>query len=492
MIYAILVVALILLLAAFILIRTMLFAQKGSEEPVEFKPLAPELDLDPMVPAGHLSEMVKIETVTHEDPLQDVGKTFDDLHRLLQNLYPLAHSELSREVLDGYSLLYTWKGKDLSLDPVIFMAHQDVVPADEATLDQWTYPPFSGKIADGFIWGRGTLDIKCQVAAVLEAVENLLRNNFQPERTILLAFGHNEEVLGTGAQTIVGHLQKKGIRVQAILDEGGCIYDGVIPGVSERAAVIGVAEKGYLSLKFKVTARGGHSSTPSADTAIGILCRAIDRLQTHQFPYKLNSVLPMFAGLAPAMSPTMQAAFANLWLFGGLVKSQLLADPETAATIHTTTAPTIIQGGMKNNVLPSLAEAVVNFRILPGESIAEACDRIRKIIGDDRVTFEPLEGYSREPSPISPTDSPAYRHLVSLNNEFFPGSVSAPYVMLGGTDAYYYSAVSPQVYRYSPCVMQKEDLERVHGINERLSVEGMATLVQYFYHLLQRWSTPEM
>lgn len=492
MIYGILAVAIILLLAALVLIRTTLFSRPGSDAILPFEPLAHEIELDPMIPAGHLSELVKIETVTHEDPAQNVVKNFTTLHKQLQIMYPLAHSVLTWEIVDGYSLVYTWKGKDPSLDPVAFMAHQDVVPADETTLDQWTWPPFSGRIVDGFIWGRGTLDIKCQLVAIFEAIENLVRNNFQPERTILLTFGHDEEVLGNGSKAIVSHLQQQGIHLYAVLDEGGCVYDGVVPGVNGLAAVIGVAEKGYLSLKFKVTAKGGHSSTPTPETAIGILCRAIDRLQTHPFPYKVKAILPLFKGLTPALSPTMQMAFANLWLFGGIVRRQLLSDPETAATIHTTTAPTIIGGGVKNNILPSLAEAVVNFRILPGESIAQVCDRVRKIIGDERVTFEPMEGYSREPSPISPTDSHAYRHIVSVNEELFPESVSAPYVMLGGTDAYNYQAVSSQVYRYSPCVMQKEDLERVHGINERLSVDALSIMVRFFYSLVQRWSTPEM
>ncbi len=492
MIYGILVIAIILLLAAFILIRTMLFSQSGSDLHIDFTPTAPELDLDPTIPAGHLSDLVKIETITHEDPTQDVVKNYHTLHKKLQSMYPLAHSVLTREIVAGYSLVYTWKGKDPSLEPVAFMAHQDVVPADESTLDQWTWPPFSGKIADGFIWGRGTLDIKCQVVAVFEAVENLIRNNFQPERTILLTFGHDEEVLGNGSKAIVSHLQNKGVRLHAVLDEGGCVYDGVIPGVKGLTAVVGVAEKGYLSLKFKVTAKGGHASTPTPETAIGILCRAIDRLQTDQFPYKIKAILPVFKGLAPALSPTMQMAFANLWLFGGMVRRQLLADPETAAAIHTTTAPTIISGGVKNNILPSLAEAVVNFRILPGESIAEVCERVRKVISDERVTFEPMEGYSREPSPISPTNSAAYCHLVSVNEELFPESVSAPYIMLGATDAYNYCTISSQVYRYSPCIMQKEDLDRVHGINERISIDALGTMVQYFYSLIQRWSTPEM
>lgn len=491
MIYAILAIAVVLLLAAFILIRTTLFTQTGAKTTIDFETVVPELELDPMIPAEHLSALVKIETITHEDAAQNVVKNYATLHKQLQKMYPLAHAALKREIIDGYSLLYTWKGTDPSLDPVVFMAHQDVVPADETTLDQWTWPPFSGKIADGFIWGRGTLDIKCQLVAAFEAVENLIHNNYQPERTILLAFGHDEEVLGNGAVEIVKHLNNQGIRLHAVLDEGGCIYDGVVPGVKGYCAVIGVAEKGYLSLKFKVTSKGGHSSTPTPETAIGILCRAIDRLQTHPFPYKLKAILPMFKGLAPSLSPTMQMAFANLWLFGGLVRRKLLADPETAATIHTTTAPTIIHGGVKNNILPSLVEAVVNFRILPGETIAEVCDRVRGIIADERVTFEPMAGYSREPSPISPTDSAEYLHMVALNDEFFPGSVSAPYVMLGGTDAYNYCSISSQVYRFSPCVAQKEDLDRVHGINERLSVDALTTMVRYFYNLMQRWSTPE-
>lgn len=490
--YIILIPALILLLAAFILIRTVLFTRGASQTRVEFTESAPALDLDPLVPANHLSAVVQIETISHEDRTQNVTANFKALHSQLVKMFPQVHAVLSREVLDNFSLLYTWQGKDPSLDPVIFMAHQDVVPADEHTLDQWTYPPFSGKIADGFIWGRGTLDIKCQMIAALEALENLIKNKFQPQRTILLSFGHDEEILGTGAQAVVNHLREKGIHPLAVLDEGGCVYDGIIPGVNSYAAAIGVAEKGYLSLKLKVEAKGGHSSTPTSETAIGILCRAVDRLQSHPFPHKVNAIVPMFKGFSPAATPLMQMAFANLWLFGNIVKSKLLADPETAAAIHTTTAPTIVNGGVKDNVLPGLATAVVNFRILPGESIASVCERVRKIIGDDRVTFEPIPGTSREPSPVSPTECSAYRHIAALNEEFFSGSVSAPYVMLGGTDAYHFSEISEQVYRYSPCIMNKDDLKGVHGINEKISIDAMATMVKYFYRLAQRWGSSEM
>lgn len=492
MTYAIIIVALMLLTAAFILIRTVMFARSSDQAYPVFDSNVPELELDPLIPATHLSTVVKIETISHEDPAKNKTANFRELHARLEEMYPLVHKTLTREWVDQFSLVYTWKGKNPELEPVAFMAHQDVVPADSHTIDQWTYPPFSGQIADGYIWGRGTQDIKCQMIAVLDAVENLLKNKFQPERTVILAFGHDEEVLGTGAVMIVKHLQEKGIHLQAVLDEGGCVYDGIIPGIKGYAATIGVAEKGYLSLRLKVEAKGGHSSTPTRETAIGILCHAIDRLQAHPFPYKVRAVLPMFKGLSPAASPVMQMAFANLWLFRGILQRKLAADPETAASIHTTIAPTIIHGGVKDNVLPGLAEAVVNFRILPGENIASVCERVRKIIDDERVSFEPVSGTSREPSPVSDTDCDFYRHLAALNEEFFEGAVSAPYVMLGGTDAYHFTEISSQVYRYSPCVMNKEDLKGVHGINERLSIDAMAIMVKYFYSLIQRWGAKEV
>jgi carboxypeptidase PM20D1 len=372
------------------------------------------------------------------------------------------------------------------------MAHQDVVPADESTLDKWTHPPFSGEIAEGFVWGRGTLDIKCQLISVMEAVEFLLKNNYQPERTVLLAFGHDEEVLGTGAKAIVAHLKAKKIRLAAVLDEGSSIFDGIISGIKGYAANIGVAEKGYLSMKFTVNAAGGHSSIPKPETAIGILARAIDRLQSNPFPYKVRTVEPMFKGLLPAATPLLQVAFSNLWLLGGVVKRKLASDHQTAATIHTTTAPTIFKSGVKDNVLPSLAEAVVNFRILPGESIAEVSERIRRVIDDERVKFEPLRGNAWEASPVSPSDCPAYAHLASVVVDLFPGSVCAPYHMLGGSDARNYYAVSDNVYRFTPIVVTSTEVAAVHGINEKISLDALDILVVYFYHLIPRWASRDM
>jgi len=485
----VIIIALILFFAAFILFKTLLFSRKSSIAIIPFEYGIPRFKQDPQSLAEHLSSVIQIETISHEDARKDKKENFKKLQELLANLYPLIHKNLTKEIVDGHSLIFTWQGRNPDLKPVVFMAHQDVVPADEHTLDQWTYPPFSGKIADGFIWGRGTMDIKSQVIAILEAVEALLAAKYKPERTVILTFSHNEEVLGTGAKAVVKHLQDQGIRVEAVIDEGGSIYDGIIPGVKGLAAAIGIAEKGYLSLKFTVKGTGGHSSTPPKETAIGILSKAIYRLETNKFPSDVRMVKPMFQGLASASSPVMQMAFANLWLFGGVVTRILSAKGETDATIRTTVAPTIINGGVKDNVLPSVAEAVLNFRILPGQSIADVCDYVRFVIKDERVTFEPMEEKAWEASPLSPVDGNAYYHIASVVDEIWSGTSIAPYIMLGGTDSRNFCEISDCVYRFTPLVVTEEDLNRVHGVNERIGVQEFFLLTDALYRLIVRWAS---
>jgi carboxypeptidase PM20D1 len=308
----------------------------------------------------------------------------------------------------------------------------------------------------------------------------------------MFGFGADEEVLGVGAKQIVALLKKRGVHLAAMVDEGGCVYDGIIPGVNGFAGVIGVAEKGYLSLRVWVDAESGHSSTPSKDTATGILIHALDRLVKHPFPAKISAVSKMFDGLSGSASLVMQMAFANLWFFGGIVKKILLGSGETAATIRTTTAVTILRGGVKDNILPGHAEAVVNLRILPGETIASVCEHLHKIIGDDRVQFEPLRGNAWEASPVSPDDAPQFLHIASAARELFPEMPCAPYIMLGGSDARNYYEICDHVYRFSPYAMTPTDLSRVHGINERISEEAFALMVDYFYRLIPRWAQKEL
>jgi len=488
----VIIIALIFFVLAFILIKTLLFARKSDSIFIPFKYGVPRFAQDPQVLAEHLSSVIKIQTISHEDAKEDVVENFVTMQALLAKTYPLTHKNLQKELVDGHTMIFTWEGKEPSLNPVVFMAHQDVVPADEHTLDQWTYPPFSGKIADGFIWGRGTMDIKCQMISVFESVEALLAAKFKPDRTIILTFSHNEEVLGTGAMAVVKHLKEKGVRVEAVIDEGGAVYDGIIPGVKGYVATIGISEKGYLSLKFTVQATGAHSSTPPKETAIGILSRAITRLENNRFPTDVRMVKPMFQGLGGAASPMMQMAFANLWLFGGIIAKILSAKGETDATIRTTTAPTLFHSGVKDNMLPSVAEAVVNFRILPGQSIADVCEYIRFVIKDKRVTFEPMDQKAWEASPLSPVDGNAYRHIASVIGEIWPGSAVAPYIMLGGTDSRNFCEISDCVYRFIPMVVNEEDLDRIHGVNERIGIDEFHQMADTLYRVMVRWSQKEL
>jgi len=492
MLYLYAFIILLLVVIAVVALRTVWFTRSAARPPLSFDQGLPDPELDPLAAARHLSAAIRVETVSHENPVEDDPAQFTALHRVFEESYPLLHKAFTREVLEGGSLLYTWRGQDETLEPVLFMAHQDVVPADAHTLDQWTHPPFSGAIEDGFVWGRGSMDIKSQLIGVMEAVEHLLAAGFAPQRTVYIASAHDEEVLGTGAPRIVALLKQRGVRLQAVIDEGTAILDGVLPGFKGYTAAIAVTEKGYLSIRLITESGGGHSSTPAAETSIGILARAIDRLQSNPFRHSLKATEPMFRAFSPAASTLMKVAFANLWLFGGMVRRKLAALTETAASMHTTTAPTIFRSGIKENVLPSLAEAVVNFRILPGETIAQVLERVRLVISDERVKIETIATSAWEPSPVSPSETPAYRHISSVVRELHPGTTCAPNIMLGATDSRHFHAISDRVYRFTPIISSSGDLKRIHGINERLSLENLNNMVLFFHRLVQRWASREM
>jgi len=280
--------------------------------------------VDAAAVAQRLAAAVRIPTVSHEKLELVDPEPFDLLLALLKTQYPHVFSSLLVETVNTHSLLMFWKGSESELDPVLYTSHLDVVPADPATLERWTVPPFSGEIQDGFVWGRGTLDIKSQVIAILEAVNDLLNSGFTPRRGIFLAFGADEEVGGQrGAKAIAKLLQDRGVHLAALLDEGGSMLEGVIPGVELPVALLGNAEKGYLSLKLWVEANPGHSSTPPEESAIGILARAIDRLEQNRLPVHLEVLVEMYRALGPTVDFSMQMALANLWLFSGIAVSRI-------------------------------------------------------------------------------------------------------------------------------------------------------------------------
>jgi carboxypeptidase PM20D1 len=479
------------LLLGFVLVLAGLLAvvqlRTSRLEPVpEAAPLPDSLALDADAAGRHLGEAITYPTVSLESGGPVDTMAFRQLHLFLERTYPLVHQHLSRDLIGGISLLFTWPGRDPSLAPVVLMAHQDVVPVTPEALDRWTHPPFAGQIADGFVWGRGALDDKASMMAILEAVEALLSQGYQPARTIYLAFGHDEEVGGLyGAGVIADTLRARGMAPPAmVLDEGGALSDGMA-GLDGPAALIGVAEKGFVTLQLTVDAEGGHSSMPPRETAIGILSAAITRLEDHPFPARMTpAVQGMLENLAPAMSGASRLAMANLWLFQPLVIRRLLAEPQTAAMLRTTTAPTVFHAGVKDNVLPQRATASVNFRLLTGDTRASVMEAVRQTVADDRVQI--TESLGMDPSPVSGTSGPAFDQLVSTIRQSAGGRYPVvPFLVMGGTDAKYYSADSDRVYRFMPWRLGKGDLERVHGTDERVAVTAFADGVRFYARLIR-------
>jgi carboxypeptidase PM20D1 len=482
------IIGILIATSLYVIVRTVIFAwRKGAVEP------APPLAVDPALVAEHLAAAVRCQTV----PLDDTGTpdpgAFEQLHRMLEETYPLVHRNLKREVINGYSLLYTWEGTNANLEPVMVMAHQDVVSADPATLASWTHPPFAGHIDNGFIWGRGTLDIKNQLIGIMEAAEILLAADYRPERTILFGLGHDEETGGVNGCKVMGELlQERGVHLAGIVDEGGGISDGLAPGVRHPIALVAVSEKGYLTVEIKVEGEPGHSSTPPPQTAIGILARALAHLEAHPMPTHIRRVRPMYHGIGIAAPLYLQVAFANVWLFGLWLRRWLSAIPEMNASIRTTTALTIVRGGVEDNTVPSEAKAMVNFRLLPGDTIAEVLEHARRVIDDERVQIAPVAGKFNEALPISPSKGPAYDGLKRVVGEVFDNPPVAPFIMLGGTDCQHFVPVCDHIYRFTALVMDESFRGLEHGIDERIPIAGMATMVQFYARLMQVWGTSGM
>ena len=482
---------LILFLIGFVILRTILFSppQKKVES-------AEGVDVDGESVAERLGLAVQYKTIAHHDPDKIDGNAFFGLHRLFKTLYPQVHSQLKLETVNDFSLLYTWEGQNPDLKPIMLISHLDVVPANEDEDSGWIYPPFSGEVADGYVWGRGSLDVKNGVIGIFEAVEHLLKQDFQPERTVYLAFGHDEEIGGQkGAAAIAELLESRGVEVASLLDEGGSVLSEFLPGLQEPVAVIGISEKGYLSLRMAVEVEGGHSSMPPQETAIGILSRAIATLEANPMPAHLEVVEFLMSYLGSALPFTQRMLFANTWLFGGILKKRLAKSNLLNATIRTTTAPTIIEAGVKDNVLPARAEAVVNFRILPGDDLRSVYEMVLERVHDARVKVTPFEGDTLEgdsgwdPSPVADTESAYFLRLSRLIKETFSSVMVSPYLVLGGTDARRYNAVTDNALRFMPVMLDKSELQSMHGVNERLSIENCAKLVGFYIAYIQEMAS---
>lgn len=478
----IILVLLLLVFAVGMVVRTATFVSPQ----VEVKPAEPAT-LDTEGALGRFSKAIQFKTVSHQDPAKFPAEEFEKFRNYLAEAFPWAHKSMQREIINSNALLYTWLGSDTTLPPVILIAHYDVVPIDPGSESQWTHPPFSGEIADGYVWGRGTMDFKVGVVGLLEACETLLKAGFQPHRTIHLAFGHDEEIGGLqGAVHIAKTLKERGIKAFFLMDEGGVITKGLLPGIEEPVALICLGEKGYVSLELIVEGKGGHSSQPPKETNIGILARAIDRLETHQMPMRLEGPLrEMLEYTGPKMNLPLRFVMANLWALSPVVKWQLSKLPAAGAALRTTTAPTIIEAGTKENVLPIRARAVVNLRLLPGDSVQEALDHAREAVNDARVKIDVLSPEeAHDAPPVSSANSPAYQLIARSLREMVPDAVVAPGLSLGGTDARHYSEVAEGCYRIEPVIAGEQELALIHNTDERLSVENYLRAIQIYIRVI--------
>ena len=457
----------------------------------EVAPL-PALVVNQEAVADHLAAAVRAKTVfSFLEPDQGAAQ-FQQLQRNLVSHFPKLHQALTHEVINGQALLYTWAGSNTAANPILLLAHQDVVPIAPGTEELWQLPPFSGARKDGYIWGRGAWDNKSNLIAQFEAVEMLLASGFKPERTIYLALTHDEEVARHDAQIIADLLAKRGIKLDFVLDEGLLITDGIMPGLSTPVALIGVAEKGYMSVQLKATATPGHSSMPPApgSSAIAQLSAALNQLETHQFPAHLGGVArEMLETVAPEMHGFGRVALSNLWLFGPLVRRQLeSAGGSTGAMLHTTTALTIIHAGNKENVLPGLAEATVNFRLLPGDTIDSVLRHVTRTVANDKIDIKPLLVEASDPSPVASSSAPSYQLINRTVREVFPGVLVAPSLMVAATDSRRFVEISDHIYKFSPVRATKDDLSRFHGTNERISESNLVEMVRFYHRLITQGS----
>jgi len=441
-------------------------------------PAIPEVDAP--AAAERLANAVRIASISPSEDHPEHVPAMRALHRQLEADFPRVHQVLQRETIAELSLLYHWPGTDPSAEPILLTAHLDVVPVEPGTEGDWTRPPFSGAVEDGIVWGRGTLDDKTGVVGLLQAVELLLEQGFAPRHTIVLAFGHDEEIGGQrGAKAITAELQARGERFAFVLDEGGTLISEAIPGLEREAALVGLAEKGFANVVLTLRDEGGHASMPPPTGAIGRLAAAVAAIEAEPMPARLGGATRMMLeGMAPHMTFPMRTALSNLWLLSPVIERVLVSQPASNATVRTTLAPTMIHGGVAPNVLAANGEVVVNARILPGDTIDDVLAHVREVIDDPGIELRCDD--CREPTAVSSVDDEAFTVVRRAITHVFPEAIVVPYLTVGGTDARHYAGVARQAYRFLPIRMRAEDRTRIHGTNEQTTVEGFADAVRFY------------
>lgn len=458
---------------------------------IESEPL-PQEEVNVQRYRENLSKAIQCKTVSYRESDRVDWAEFEKFHKFLDEAYPLIAKNLEKEIVPPANLIYRWKGTRSDLEPIAMLAHQDVVPVSAGTEEDWEYEPFSGHDDGEFIWGRGSVDMKNHLIAVMESVEALLEDGYVPERDVYLLFGDNEEVVANsenGAKDIMLTLKARGITLESIVDEGGAMIPVNVPGVLENKflAGVGVAEKGYSDIEIVVNAKGGHSSQPPVHTALGQIAGVIRDLESNQFKASLNeNMKSLFDAIGRECSFPVRLITCNMPLLHPAIVELSKHVPFLACLTRTTTAVTMAQGSPAANVLPQRAAITVNFRAMPGTTKQDLIDHIRKVCKNKDIEINVLN--SKEASSFSPTDSRAFGIIRDVTKSLQSGAIVAPYLVMGGTDAYNYEPICKNIYRYAPFQLTTELLRCTHGTNERLPIDLMENALLFFKNYIRRAS----
>jgi len=466
----------ILAFLAVLIIRALAFKPQ-SEAPVNAVPET----LDEQKAIDHLQSLIRCKTVSYRDKVLEDNAEFEKLEALLPQLYPNVCKTCELIKPDPRALLFRWKGQS-SAQPGVLMAHYDVVPVNES---DWEKPAFDGIIENGILWGRGTLDTKGTFNGVLEAADNLIAQGFVPANDLYLAFGGDEEISGNGAPAIVKWFQQQNITPAFVLDEGGAVVENVFPGVKVPCAVIGTGEKGPMDVKLTLKTNGGHSSTPPPHSPVGILAQAVNRVESHPFPFVLPApAAEMFDTLGRRSTFLYRLIFANLWCFRPLLNLICLkSGGEMNALVRTTVAFTQMQGSAASNVLPPEAWVGANLRLISGETVESAKAYLEKVIANPDIKVDVVMGMN--PSRVSRTDDEPFQRLSKAIRGTWTTAVVSPYLMLACSDSRHYGVLSDHVYRFSAMALTKEERGLIHGNNERIPLETAVKVVAFYQRLIR-------
>ena len=438
----------------------------------------------------HLSQSIEFKTISNQQASKKNFEEFEKFISWLKINYKLVVKNTSFQTFNE-TILFKWEGQDTSLKPILLTGHYDVVPVIPGTEDKWKEPPFSGKVDSEYIWGRGALDDKSGVIGILEAVTYLMETGFQPSRTLYLSFGHDEEIGGVnGAALVAQHLSDNGIQLEWSLDEGSFLLGGFIPNVDKLVAAINVAEKGSVTMQVVGKAQGGHSSMPTSKSAVGHLSKALARLEDNRMPGGLKGLsLEMFDEMSKHMPFIYKVAFANRWLFGGLIDSYLSRIPATNAMLRTTTAPTMLSASIKTNVLPIEAIGTVNFRIHPRNSVEDVFEHVRDLVESESVEVRAMPYSGRPASEVSSWESRGYKVIEKSVQEIFGDVVVVPGLMIAGSDSRHYGKVADDAYRFNPFPLSNEEFAGFHGTNEKIKIKDFIEGIKAYIRIIETGSS---